>query len=228
MKAQAPATRSAEVPLILAAIELFGRDGYAAVSTRALCEHAGTNVSSIKYHFGGKDELYRAAVLFVVEQLKPRIDMMLSAAAHGRELAGDDPALQARLIKRLVGNMLRFFLGSDDIPQFMPFVLREFLMPGPYFDTFYETLPRHLHELFTSLVAMVEGSDPAEETTVIRAHALLGQIMMFHVARHILFRRTQWQAFTPERIDTIICEVQGLTLGALGLADPDSGQTADD
>lgn len=221
-KAQATTSRSAEVPLILAAIELFGRDGYAAVSTRALCEHAGTNISSIKYHFGGKDELYRASVHYVVDQLKPRIDVMLGALAQGRELAGDNPALQARLIRQVVGNLLRFFLGSEDIPHFMPFVLREFLMPGPYFDDFYQTLPRHLHELFTALVAMVEGSDPEDEATIIRAHALLGQTMLFHVARPILFKRTGWEAYTPERIEQIVSEVSVLTLRSLNLPDADA------
>jgi AcrR family transcriptional regulator len=219
--ASVTASRSAEIPLILAAIELFGRDGFSAVSTRALCERAGTNVSSIKYHFGGKDELYRAAVVYVVEQLKPRIELMLSALAQGRALAGDDPALQARLIKQVIGNLLRFFLGNEDIPQFMPFVLREFLMPGPAFDHFYEALPRHLHELFTELVAMVEGSDPEDERTIVRAHALLGQVMLFHVARHVLFRRTGWTAFSAAQIELIAREVGTLTLNALGLEDPD-------
>jgi AcrR family transcriptional regulator len=220
----APSTRSAEVPLILAAIELFGRDGYAAVSTRSLCEHAGTNISSIKYHFGGKDELYRAAVAYVIEQLAPRVDMVLSAFDQGRQLAGDDQILQARLIKQLIGNLLKFFLGNDDVPHFMPFVLREFFMPGPYFSSFYEAFPRRLHELFTAAVAMVEGSDPEAETTIIRAHAIIGQIMMFHIGRHVLFARLDWSEYSPERVQTISGEVQQLVLSALGLPNEQGGR----
>jgi AcrR family transcriptional regulator len=221
MNANAPTSRSAEIPLILAAIELFGRDGYAAVSTRALSERAGTNVSSIKYHFGGKKELYRAAIVYVTEQVKPRIEFAMAALTQARSLAGDDPALQARLIKQLIDNLLKFFLGSEDIPHFMPLVMREFLIPGPYFETFYEALPRRLHELFCELVAMVEGSDPQDETTILRAHALMGQIMIFHVARPVLFARMNWDSYTPERIDNITHQVQQLVLSALQLTDPD-------
>ena len=212
-------TGSAEIPLILAAIELFGRDGFAAVSTRVLCEKAGTNISSIKYHFGGKEELYRAAVFYVVNQLRPRIEVALTAFEQGREMVGSNPALQAKLIKQLVKNLLQFFLGSKDIPYFMPFVMREILIPGKYFSDFYEGIPRHLHEMLTQMVAMVQGVDPEDETTIIRAHSLLGQIMMFHIARPILFQRLNWQEFTPARIELITRETQLLVLRALELED---------
>lgn len=217
MATSVTATRSAEIPLLLAAIELFGRDGYAAVSTRALSEHAGTNVSSIKYHFGGKKDLYAAAVDHVIETLTPRIQFAIAAFEQGRDLAGDDPQMQARLIRQLINNLLQFFLGSDDVRHFMPFVLREFFVPGPYFSRFYEALPRHLHELFTGAVAMVEGSDPEAPETIIRAHSVIGQIMFFHVGRPILFARLGWQEYTPERVEVISGEVQRLVLGALGL-----------
>lgn len=207
--------------LIEAAIELFGHEGFAAVSTRMLSERAGTNIASIKYYFGGKDELYRAAIDHVVAELRPRVELAMAAFEQGQELAGGDPVLQARLIKRLIANLMELFLGSEEVPVFMPFVLREFFTPGPHFDTFYAALPRALHELFTRAVAMVRGIDPADEATVLQAHALIGQIMIFHVGRPILFRRLQWETFTPTRIQAIVATVQASVLNALGLEDPD-------
>jgi AcrR family transcriptional regulator len=215
---------SARDALIRAAIELFGRDGYAAVSTRMLSERAGTNIASIKYYFGSKDDLYRAAVEHVVETLRPRLELALDGFAQGQELAGDDPALQARLLKRLIANLMGLFLGSDEVPVFMPLVLREFFMPGPHFETFYQALPRRLHELFTSAVAMVRGTDPDDEATILQAHALIGQIMIFHVGRPILFRRMDWQSFDPGRIDAIVTTVQASVLRSLDLEDPDHGR----
>lgn len=212
---------SARDALIHAAIELFGRDGYAAVSTRMLSERAGTNIASIRYYFGSKDDLYRAAVEHVVETLRPRLELAMNGFAQGQELAGDDPALQARLLKRLIANLMGLFLGSDEVPVFMPLVLREFFMPGPHFETFYQALPRRLHELFTNAVAMVRGTDPDDAATILQAHALIGQIMIFHVGRPILFRRMDWQSFSPERIDAIVTTVQASVLRSLDLEDPD-------
>ena len=45
---------------IQAAIEIFGRDGFHAASTRAIAERAGANQALIGYHFRGKLGLYKA------------------------------------------------------------------------------------------------------------------------------------------------------------------------
>lgn len=49
--------------LIQVARRLFSAQKYESVSVRMLCEEAGTNVSSVSYHFGGKEELYRACLV---------------------------------------------------------------------------------------------------------------------------------------------------------------------
>jgi len=212
---------SAELPLIQAAIELFGRDGYASVSTRALCQHANTNVSSIKYHFGSKDALYKAAVEHVINQLRPQIEGALNAFDHMYEVAADNRDTQALLVRTLIDRLMHFFLGNEDIPHYMPFVMREFFSPGPYFELFYEALPRRIHEMFTKLVAMAFDLNPADESTIVQAHALLGQVMMFHIARPILFARTGWQAYDTERIKLVSGIAQTMVLRSLALADAD-------
>ena len=78
------------------------------------------------------------------------------------------------------------------------------------------------------MVAMVEGSDPECESAKIRAHGILGQVMMFHVGREVLFRRLDWQSYTPARVELITTEVQSLVLNALKLADPDQEVNNDD
>jgi AcrR family transcriptional regulator len=221
MPASPTPVQPADTALIMAAIELFGRDGFAAASTRVISEQAGTNIASIKYYFGSKEELYKAAVVHVAEQVRPGIEFALAAFKQGQDLAGQDSIVQARLIKQLVAYLLQFFLTNKDIPHFMPFVLREFFIPGPHFSIFYEAVPRQVHELLTQMIAMVDGSDPASESTIIRAHAVLGQVMMFHVGREVLFRRLDWQTYTPARVELITTEVQSLVLNALKLAAPD-------
>ncbi|HEU4458208.1 MAG TPA: CerR family C-terminal domain-containing protein [Methylibium sp.] len=45
--------------LVLAATEVFARDGYRRATTRDICDLAGANVAAIHYHFGDKAGLYR-------------------------------------------------------------------------------------------------------------------------------------------------------------------------
>src|SRR5690606_9671040 len=58
------------VLLIRAALRLFGRQGYEAASTRAIAAEAGTNISSIAYHFGGKEGLRLACADAVADQIE--------------------------------------------------------------------------------------------------------------------------------------------------------------
>jgi AcrR family transcriptional regulator len=41
---------------------MFGHGGFDAVSTRQLADKAKVNLAAIAYHFGGKTELFEAAV----------------------------------------------------------------------------------------------------------------------------------------------------------------------
>ena len=47
--------------LVLAALKLFAEKGFGGASTRDIAEAAGANVSAIRYYFGDKAGLYRAA-----------------------------------------------------------------------------------------------------------------------------------------------------------------------
>jgi TetR/AcrR family transcriptional regulator, regulator of cefoperazone and chloramphenicol sensitivity len=214
---QIPDRADAQAALLDAGIELFGVYGVAAVSTRMLSERAGTNLAAIAYHFGGKDGLYRATVTHVVDQLTPRLDLARAAFDQGRALAGADPALQARLVADLTAAIMRTFLSTPDVSRMIPLVLREFFVPGPYFDQFYDMLPRRLHELVTEMVAMADGSDSRSEATIVRGHALLGQMMVFNIGRQVLFRRTGWSGYSDRQLDRVIVEVQRSALRALGL-----------
>jgi hypothetical protein len=110
------------------------------------------------------------------------------------------------------------FLLNPEAKRIMPFVLREFFVPSQHFPLFYEALPRRLHELATEIVAMTQGLDPTSEQAMIRAHALIGQMMAFNIGREILFRRTGWTDYTPARAAAITAEVKVMVLQSLQLA----------
>jgi TetR/AcrR family transcriptional regulator, regulator of cefoperazone and chloramphenicol sensitivity len=203
--------------LIDAAIDLFGSHGFDAVSTRMLSDRAGTNLAAIKYHFGSKDALYLATVMHVVEQLQPRIALAHAVFDQGRVLAADDPSLQARLVAALVDGLLDTFLRNSTVRRFIPLVLREFCVPSQHFDSFYESLPRRLHELTAGVIALVERVPADDPRTIIRAHALIGQMMVFNLAREILFRRLGWNDYGDDEFSAVSAEVRRQVLRSLNL-----------
>ena len=56
--------------LISVAIRRFGKSGFDGASTRDIAAEAGTTMSNITYHFGGKEGLYRAAAEAIVARFR--------------------------------------------------------------------------------------------------------------------------------------------------------------
>jgi AcrR family transcriptional regulator len=59
-----------------AAITLFGRDGFAATSIRAVAKAAGVSPALVLHHFGSKDELRAACDAYIVEATLGRKDAL--------------------------------------------------------------------------------------------------------------------------------------------------------
>ena len=77
--------------LIDIAIDQFGRSGFDGASTRDIARASGTAMSSITYHFGGKEGLYLACADHIAKGIRERnahsIDLMLDAGTLDRAAA---------------------------------------------------------------------------------------------------------------------------------------------
>jgi AcrR family transcriptional regulator len=202
--------------LLATAIHQFGRDGYDAVSIRGLADSASVNVASIKYHFGGKEELYVAALDEIIAVMGQRVAKLSAVLEQGKRLAGEDPQRRADLVRQFVGALVQVFLGHPDVRVFLPLALRELFNPGPHFDRLYNAVSRHLHEAVTDLVAWVVDEPPDSPAMIIRAHALIGQIIVFQIGREILIRRLELKD-EPLDIAAISHELSIVILRSLGL-----------
>lgn len=88
--------------LLEVAGRLFAEQGYARVTSKQICEVAGTNVAAVNYHFGGKDGLY-AAVLEEAHARLVSIELVVTTTQ------GDaDPGEKLRiLLTQVVGQIAR-------------------------------------------------------------------------------------------------------------------------
>src|SRR5260370_3068388 len=82
--------QSIDQRLLDAAIDHFGRKGIEGASTRAIATAAGTTMSSITYHYGGKEGLYLAAARHIADRMGERMAPAL-AAPETRSPEGEGP-----------------------------------------------------------------------------------------------------------------------------------------
>lgn len=111
------------------AVREFGAKGLEGASTRGIAAAAETAMSSITYHYGGKDGLYLAAADHIAGRMA--VDMADALAAEAGVAEGDAAGARAAL-HRLIGR-LGDKIAAAETADWSLFILREQLSPGAAF-----------------------------------------------------------------------------------------------
>ncbi len=205
--------------LLEAAGKLFARDGFDAVSTRALARAAGANLAAITYHFGGKQGLYHAVLRQLVEDTEPLVAPVIERLGAGVKAAGADRKALAGLAAWFIRHLFTAILSHEPIRWQMAMVLREFYEPSDEFPMLLRERVNPLHDAVAGLVAAATGQGARAPETLLLTHAVIGQCMMFGAARTVVWARLDWDGYTPERVERIIATVTPAVLAMLGLPD---------
>jgi AcrR family transcriptional regulator len=182
--------RSVDQRLLDAAIEHFGQKGLEGASTRAIAAAAGTTMSSITYHYGGKEGLYLAAVRHIASQIAEHLDPALRAS---RDLTSQDsrPEAASRAVLSIVDHFLEIILrpGSE---AWARLIVREQMEPTGAFEVLYGgVMGRAIAHLTVLLVRIGQGRWDVTEVRL-KALAIIGQALVFRVGRATLLRAAGW------------------------------------
>jgi AcrR family transcriptional regulator len=127
--------------LIAHATRIFATKGFAAATTREICEAAGVNIAAIHYYFGDKEGLYRAVLLQPISEM---------TAAFGRF---DDPALPvAQALRMFMTPFVMPGIGENDAAV-MRLHLREMIEPSEVFREITAQTIVPAHNALTALLA---------------------------------------------------------------------------
>jgi AcrR family transcriptional regulator len=210
-KSRGDATRQA---LILAAIEIFGRDGFHAASTREIARQAKANQAAIGYHFGGKDALYLAAIKHIAEQIGNRIGPIteeirakLGALANQPTDTAETKEKCLGLLVKLMNGMLRMLVDQQS-SSWAKMILREQQSPTAAFDVFYDGLMGGALQISTTLVSKIRGLKPQAKEARLLAILVFGQVIVFRASREAVLRYMGWQDFREEEIESIQEHIQ--------------------
>jgi AcrR family transcriptional regulator len=187
--------------LLDVAIDHFGRLGLEGASTRAIARDAETLMSSITYHFGGKEGLYLAAADHIAAFMHQQIGPTLEQAAL---LCGDDGSIaDARAaIHAMISGMLEVML-RDETEAMARFIVREQADPTQAFDRIYQGIMGRVLDRLSALMVRVSGERLNAADARLRAITLVGQVLVFRVARATVMVGMGWTRVAGGQAATI-------------------------
>lgn len=196
--------------LLDVAIDQFGRKGLEGASTRTIAAAAGTAMSSITYHYGGKRGLYLAAARHIADRMGER--MAPALAAKGRKAPGPEEARTELLaiVERFVGMMVH-----PESAAWARFIVREQMEPTEAFDVLYGGVMGRLVERLSALVVRIKGSRCTASEARLRVIAIVGQALVFRVARATVLRATGWADVDESHAAEILRVVRAHTTAIL-------------
>ncbi len=206
IKSENPASTREETrqKLIEAGLEIFGKMGYEAATTRMITQNAGVNLAAIPYHFGSKEGLYHAVIQYISDtvssNLKDERTVIMKVVMN--------PAAKKTDVQQALESMIRAFakmvISTTMGEQFGPIIMREHMQPSSAFDRLYLTQMEPLHEAVTVLISRLIDIPPDSPEAIIRAHSILGQVVAFRALRDVALRRTGWKSFDHENLELVL------------------------
>ncbi|WP_068315431.1 CerR family C-terminal domain-containing protein [Polycladidibacter hongkongensis] len=190
-------SQKTRLALINAALRLFGSKGYAATSTREIAEAASTNISSIAYHFGGKQGLHTACAEYFVSLAKTHVNDTSPATSAAWQSLSQENAEEALI--SFVGRMIDFLLGSKEAPSFVSFVLREVGSESDAMQQIFEGFIGPSIEQAALMYSKATGISPTAEEAKIAVMSYVGQVFYFRVAQFVVLNSLGWEEIGPEQ-----------------------------
>ena len=158
--------------LLEVAIREFGSKGLDGASTRHIAGAANTAMSSITYHFGGKEGLYLAAADHIAERMGIVVeDLDLSG--------GDDPAGARELVKTMLSRMVDKVSRAENEALF---IVREQMNPTEAFERIWGGPMGRMWQRMAQLVCVASGSSDERRCRIV-ALTLFGQAIALRASR---------------------------------------------
>jgi len=196
--------------LLETAIDQFGRLGFDGASTRDIAQASGTAMSSITYHFGGKEGLYLAAADHIAKCLRERLEKAAGQAEMGLP-DSRDAAIERLLL--MLDTMCDLMLHPES-ESWSRFIVREQQEPTEAFERLYQGAMRGVLETALELLAIARP-DMTRRQARAQAVLFLGMVLVMRTGRASVTRVLDVDAIGPEEADLLHARLRATALTVL-------------
>jgi TetR/AcrR family transcriptional regulator, regulator of cefoperazone and chloramphenicol sensitivity len=183
---------NARSKLVMAALHIFAEKGFEGATTREICELAGTNISAIRYYFGDKAGLYRAAFT----------EPMCDAPCHTKiETYADLPLPEA--LSLFFREFLEPLKKGEEFRLVMKLHFREMIEPTGAWQQEIDAEIKPQHEAMVSMLRQHLGLKRIDIDVHRLAFAIIGMAVHFYVGQDVVSAISPQLLSTPKAIDTL-------------------------
>jgi AcrR family transcriptional regulator len=177
--------------LVLAALKLFAEKGFEGASTREIADAASANVSAIRYYFGDKAGLYRAAFT------EP-----LGDNAHG--CADIDPAKPLPdALHQFFAEFLEPLKRGEAVRLVMKLHFREMIEPTGAWEEAIEAEIKPQHEAMVRMLTQRFGMAAPDIDVQRLAFSVVGMAVHYYVGQDIVDAIAPELLGSPDAVDTL-------------------------
>jgi AcrR family transcriptional regulator len=189
--------------LLEVAVREFGQKGLEGASTRGIAAAAGTAMSSITYHYGGKEGLYLAAADYIAQQMEGVAQFSDDASLP------DMPEAAREALQTILGRLIDKLVSKQTTPWSM-FIMREQMNPTEAFDRIYAGPMGRSMDLLVELVCIATGRRDVGVSRV-AVVTLFGQVLAMRAARATCARLFERPVDSPELVAEVRARVAANT-----------------
>jgi AcrR family transcriptional regulator len=176
----------------MAALRVFAEKGFGGATTRHICELAGANISAIRYYFGDKAGLYRAAYT----------EPMGDAPCHTTiETFANMPLPEA--LKLIFREFLEPLKKGEELRLAMKLRFREMIEPTGAWQEEIDAEIKPQHEALVSMLKLHFGLGEVDDDLQRLAFAVIGMAVHFYVGQDVVDSIAPHLLDAPEAIDTL-------------------------
>lgn len=205
----APRERDAEARrerLLIAAMQIFARDGYEKGSLRQICLKARANLASVKYYFGDKQGLYREVL----------VESYRRALQHEPQARLEDGIAPEETLRSWIHYCVRFvLLKRTSNPVLGQLMAHEMRQPTPCLGEFLKLVVRPFHEELRRIIAAVLRKPEPDTQCEILAHHIVGLCVHFDHGRVVIDRLGPPVPKTEPEIERLATGIADFALHAL-------------
>ena len=180
------------------AIAEFGARGLDGASTRGIAQAAGTAMSSITYHYGGKEGLYLAAADYIAERICDHMAPAIRTGGVPDDLTPEDARAHIHsIVERFAETMASPISASWSL-----FIVREQMNPTEAFERIYGGLMSTLLATMIELVCIATGRRDARTSQVV-VITLIGQVVTLRASRATVLKLLDKTELDATAIDVL-------------------------